>query len=66
MESDTEEDVGGEEEKMPERTGVRNYDTPWREGRYVPIRANPEDDVIEIHTDSKIPQGTKFQPEKRR
>ena len=34
----------------------RTYDISEREERYNPIQANPEDDVIQIHTDSGIAQ----------
>ena len=31
--------------------------TTEREGRYVPIRTDPENGVIQIHTDGEMPQG---------
>ena len=52
------EDEDDDDDEMPEEAGNRSYDTSEREGRYEPIRTNPEEDVIQIHTDSdEIPQG---------
>ena len=55
--SETEDDDDDEDEEMPEETSNRSYDTSEREGRYKPIRTNPDEDVIQIHTDGEIPQG---------
>ena len=45
--SDTEEeDDDDDDEEMPEETGTKVYDTSEREGRYAPIRTNPEDDAF--------------------
>ena len=55
--SETEEEDDDEDEEMPEETGNRSYDTSERDGRYERIRTNPNDDVIQIHTDGEIPQG---------
>ena len=51
---------------MPEETGNRSYDTSERDGRYKPIRTNPEEDVIQIHTDGEISQGEKIENKARR
>ena len=51
------EDEDDDDDEMPEEAGNRSYDTSELEGRYEPIRTNPEEDVIQIHTDSdEIPQ----------
>ena len=42
-------------------TGKTTYDTFQRNGRYVPILTNPEDDVIKIHTAGEIP-GENIEP----
>ena len=54
--SDTEEDDDDEDEEMPEETGTPIvYDTSEKDGRYVPIRTNPEEeDTLQLHTDSEI------------
>ena len=36
---------------------AKSYGTSERVGRYAPIRKDQENDVIQIHTDGKIPQG---------
>ena len=56
-ESDTDDDHDDEDdEEMPEETGtVTVYDTSERDGRYVPIRTNPEEVTLQLHTDSEIP-----------
>ena len=41
---------------MPEEAG-KTYDTSERGGRYAPIRTDPENDAIQIHTDGEMPQG---------
>ena len=55
-ESDTEEDDDDEDEEMPEEVGTTIvYDTSEKDGRYVPIRTNPEEeDTLQLHTDSEI------------
>ena len=56
--SDTEEeDDYDEDEEMPEKTGTptpKVYDTSERDGRYIPIRTNPEEDALQLHTDGEI------------
>ena len=47
--SESEDDDDYDDEEMPEEVGNRSYDTSEREGRYEPIRTNPEEDVIQIH-----------------
>ena len=61
-----EDDDDDEEEEMPENTGDRVYDSSERDGCYEPIRTSPEEDVIKIHTDGKIPQGEKTENTIRR
>ena len=39
---------------MPEVTGDIIYDTFERNGSYVPIQTNPEEDAIQIHTEDEI------------
>ena len=41
---------------MPEEIGTPIvYDTSEKDGRYVPIRTNPEEeDTLQLHTDSEI------------
>ena len=55
-ESNTDDDDDDEDdEEMPEETGTPIvYDTSEKDGRYVPIRKNPEEDALQLHTDSKI------------
>ena len=56
-ESDTDDDDEDDEdyEEMPEETGTPTVcDTSERDGRYVPIRTNPED-TLQLHTDSETP-----------
>ena len=65
-ESDTKNDDDDDEEEMPEDTGDQVYDTSERDGRYEPIRTNPEEDVIQIHTDGEIPEGEKIENTIRR
>ena len=50
---------------MPETTGRPTYDTSERNGKYVPIQTNPEDNVIRIHTEGEI-SGENFEPLIRR
>ena len=50
-----------DEEETPEEEG-KTYDT---EGRYAPIRTDPENDVIQIHTDGEMPQGEKSENRNR-
>ena len=40
---------------MLEETGTPTvYDTSEEDGRYVPIRINPAEDALQLHTDSEI------------
>ena len=64
--SETEDEDDDDDEEMPEETGNRSYDTSERDGRYERIRTNPEDDVIQIHTDGEIPQGENTENKTRR
>ena len=56
--SDTEEeDDYDEDEEMPEEIGTSTpkvYDTSERDGRYIPIQTNPEEDALQLHTDGEI------------
>ena len=36
-------------------TERETYDTSERNGSYVPIQTNPEDDALQLHTDGEIP-----------
>ena len=52
--TDTEDDDGDDEdEEMPETTGMQTYDTSKRDGKYIPIHTNLQDDAIQIHTDGE-------------
>ena len=52
-ETETEdEDEDEDDEEIPEDAG-KTYDTSEKEGRYAPIQTDPENDVIQIHTDEK-------------
>ena len=65
--SDTEEDYD-EDEEMPEEIGTptpKVYDTSEREGRYIPIRTEPEEDALQLHTDGAI-SGEKIETITRR
>ena len=56
--SDTEEEEDeddDDEEEMPEETGTpKIYDTSEGDGRYAPIRTNPEQHALQLHTDGEI------------
>ena len=42
---------------MPEEVGTptpKTYDTSERDGRYAPIRTNPEEDALQLDTDGEI------------
>ena len=56
--SDTEEEgEDDDDEEIPEKAGTptsKVYDTSERGGRYEPIRTNPEEDALQLHTDSEI------------
>ena len=53
--SDTEEDDYDEDEEMPEEVGTPAQNgTSERDGRYIPIRTNPEEDALQLHTDGEI------------
>ena len=62
-ESDTEDDDDDEDEEMPEEAGTPIvYDTSEKDGRYVPIRTNPEEeDTLQLHTDSETGEKLKTQ-----
>ena len=64
--SETENEDDEDDEEMPEGTGNRSYDTSERDGRYEPMRTNPDEDVIQIHTDGEIPQGENIENKIRR
>ena len=64
-ETETEDDDDDDEEEMPEEAG-ETYDTSERGGRYGPIRTDPDNDVIQIHTDGEMPQGEKTENNHRR
>ena len=49
-------DDDDKEEKIPQETG-KVYDTSERDGKYEPIRTDPENDSLEIHTDGETLQG---------
>ena len=56
-ESETDDDDKDEDDdETPEETGTLIvYDTSERDGRYVPKRTNPEEDTLQLHTDSEMP-----------
>ena len=55
-ESETDKDnVDEDDEEIPEETGTpKIYGTSERDGRYAPIRTNPEKDALQIHNDGEI------------
>ena len=53
---DDEDDDDDQEEEIPEEAGIV-YDTSERDGRYEPIRTDPENDTLQLHTDGEMPQG---------
>ena len=60
------EDEDEDDEEIPEDAG-KTYDTSEKGGRYAPIQTNPENDVIQIHTDGEMPpQGENSQNKYRR
>ena len=59
------EDEDEDDEEMPEDAG-KTYDTSKKDGRYAPIQTDPENDVIQIHTDGEMPQGENSQNKYRR
>ena len=67
--SDTEEDDDyDEDEEMPEEIGTptpKVYETSKRDGRYIPIRTNPAEDALQLHTDGEI-SGEKIETNIRR
>ena len=65
-ESEDDDDDDDDDEEMPEEIGNRSYNTSEREGRYEPIRTNPEEDVKQIHTDGELPQGENNENKTRR
>ena len=66
-ESETDDDDEDEDdEETPEEIGTPIvYDTSEKDGRYVPIRTNPEEDTLQLHTDSEMP-GENSESQKRR
>ena len=64
--SESEDEDDDDDEEMPEETGNRSYDTSERGGRYEPIQTNPEEDVIQIHTDGEISHGENIENKIRR
>ena len=66
-ETETEdEDKDEDDEEIPEGAG-KTYDTSEKDGRYAPIQTDPENDVIQIHTDGEMPpQGENSQNKYRR
>ena len=68
--SDTEEeDDYDDDEEMSEENGTptpKIYDTSERDGRFTPIRTNPEEeDALQLHTDVEI-SGEKINTKRRR
>ena len=49
-------DQDDDEEEIPEEAGTV-YDTFERDVRYEPIRTEPENDCLQLHTDGEMPQG---------
>ena len=41
--------------KCRKKSERQHYTTHPRDGRYVPIRTNPEEDTLQLRTDSEIP-----------
>ena len=64
--SESEDEDDDDDEEMPEETGNRSYGTSERGGRYEPIQTNPEEDVIQIHTDGEISLGENIENKIRR
>ena len=62
---DEDEDEDEDDEEMPEEAG-KTYDTSAKDGRYAPIQTDPENDVIQIHTDGEMPQGDNSENKHRR
>ena len=48
------EDEDEDNEEIPEDAG-KTYDTSEKDGWYAPIQTDPENDVIQIHTDGEMP-----------
>ena len=63
---ESEDEDDDDDEEMPEETGNRSYDTLERGGRYEPIQTNPEEDVIQIHSDGEISHGENIEKKIRR
>ena len=65
-ETETEDgDEDEDDEEMQEETG-KIFDTSEKDGRYAPIQTDPENDVIQIHTDGKMHQGENSENKHRR
>ena len=54
------EDEDEDDEEIPEEAG-KTYDTSEKDGRYAPIQTDPENGVIQIHTDGEMHQGEDFE-----
>ena len=63
--SDDDDDDNEEEEDIPEKT-ERVYDKSERDCRYQPIRTDPDNDSLKLHTDGTIPQGENSESNTRR
>ena len=59
------EDGDEDDEEIPEEAG-KTYDTSEKDGRYAPKQTDPENDVIQIHTDVEMPQGENSENKYRR
>ena len=66
-ETEDEDDDDDDEDETPEEAG-KTYDISERERerRYIPIRTDPENDVIQIHTDGEMPQCENSESEHKR
>ena len=53
------EDEDEDDEEIPKEAG-KTYDTSEKDGRYAPIQTDPENGVIQIHTDGEMHQGEDF------
>ena len=63
--TDTKADDEDDNEEIPGTIGKPTYDTSERNGMYIPIRLNTEDDAIQIHYDGEI-SGKTIEPIIRR
>ena len=54
--TETEDDDDKDDGDLLEEIGTpKTYDTSERGEKYIPIRTNPEEDALQIHTDGEIP-----------